>query len=75
MKKHAQGDAVLVRDSEEFELPGVRVIQIFLCIFFSGKNKQVSWLGRENKTKPWQPRNVQKYNKNRTTNKINLMRL
>ena len=31
--------------------------------FLIWKKKQVPWLGRENKPKPWQPRNVQKYNK------------
>ena len=31
--------------------------------FLFWKNKQVPWLGRENKSKPWQPRNLQKYNK------------
>ena len=48
MKKHAQGDSVLVRDSEEFELSGVRVIEIFLCIFFSGK-KQTSVMAWQRK--------------------------
>ena len=36
------------------------------------------WLGRENKSKPWQPRNLQKYNKkkqeyNNKSNKSNMI--
>ena len=35
---------------------GCSMIYFYLC-------KQVPWLGRENKSKPWQPRNLQKYKK------------
>ena len=38
-------------------------IYFIWCSFFSGKRKKVPWLGSENKPKPWQPRNLQKYNK------------
>ena len=40
---------------------GVRIFN-FLYVF-SFLNKKVPWTGRENKPKPWQPINLQKYNK------------
>ena len=39
------------------------LLTVFLCIFFSGKKQQVLWIVKENKPKPWQSRNLQKYNK------------
>ena len=50
-------------------LLSVMFFYYYLCIFFSGK-KKVPWLGRENKPKPWQPRNLQKYHKKKQEYKI-----
>ena len=51
-------------DNSIIEVTSEVILPFFFDVFsFLEKNKQVPWLGRENKSNPWQARNLQKYNK------------